>query len=362
MLAQPQLSGKPILVLANKQDLSCAAAPHEVASALQLHLALANQFNILPCVATAPVTPCQGALDLLPGGFFWRLVCCCPLGATGTGHHWGLWYALHPAGQPGPCLRMPWWPTTTTAAAAGASDAQLREGLHWLVDAVHRDFEALAPRVRQEAAEAQAQEVVRRKEREARAKRAREERERLEQEEQQRQEPAQLPQADAGIAAAAVCPGSAAGAHVCSSSGASRPCHPIEAAAVGPCQIPHPLSGCTVAGFTDLAQCTAADDDPAPWGAAHGLPGAAPRPITPQHDEAAAASSACAEGSQASPATAFAAAGAADGLERGALLSSHPGQAAAAATPPAGVADSSRLRTSRSFLQRLPSNKVQPLM
>eukprot|EP00877_Chromochloris_zofingiensis_P004679 jgi/Chrzof1/14211/Cz08g29190.t1 len=114
VLSEPQLQGKPILVLANKQDLPTAAQAHEVATALSLHTARSNQFNILACSAkTADERP---------------------------------------------------------------PDIRIRDGIRWLVSVIDSMFPALNPRVQQEAAEAKQQEEQRKRDREERARQAKEER------------------------------------------------------------------------------------------------------------------------------------------------------------------------------------------
>lgn len=50
-LESPHMVGKPLLVLANKQDLCQAAEPHRVAEALQLHDVRSSTYQILPCTA-----------------------------------------------------------------------------------------------------------------------------------------------------------------------------------------------------------------------------------------------------------------------------------------------------------------------
>lgn len=68
-LADEHLVDKPVLVLANKQDLPTAAAGHEVAEALGLSTLSSNSFNIVPCVAKAASS--QQADPRLHKGFTW---------------------------------------------------------------------------------------------------------------------------------------------------------------------------------------------------------------------------------------------------------------------------------------------------
>lgn len=114
-LGSAYLSNKPILILANKQDIPTAASASDVASALGLSALRNNRYTILPCSARAP----EGSRP----------------------------------------------------------DKRVREGMNWLTNAVGSVYRELEPRVRADAAveaEREREEKAARKERVAAARAARE--------------------------------------------------------------------------------------------------------------------------------------------------------------------------------------------
>jgi ADP-ribosylation factor-like protein 13B len=130
VVAHPSIPGKPVLVLANKQDLPDAAKPAAVAQGLGLAELLRTAFHICGCTA-----------------------------------------------KPAP--------------GQAAADPRIREGIGWLLQAVQQDFEALDARVQKDTALAREEEARRKQEREQRALQAREERARLAAEQQQQQQQAE---------------------------------------------------------------------------------------------------------------------------------------------------------------------------
>lgn len=125
LLTDKNLHSKPILVLANKQDLPTASSAHEVASALGLHECLQNQYNIRPtCAKLQPFEDSN----------------------------------LH---------------------------RNIAESFKWLVDAVDTKYSTLAPRVLADAEAHRQEELQKKREREERARKMKEERLRQEAAEQQ---------------------------------------------------------------------------------------------------------------------------------------------------------------------------------
>lgn len=139
-LRDPHLSGKPIVVFANKQDLPSAKSAAEVAEGLGLTTLQNARHHIVPCTALR-----RGA-DEPP-------------------------------------------------------DTQVDLGMRWMLEQVGQDWDVLNPRVRQESEAARAREEELKKERIKRGEEAR--RERLEQEEKEEREKkaaARKKEADSGEA------------------------------------------------------------------------------------------------------------------------------------------------------------------
>lgn len=123
-LTSDYLKDKPLLIMANKQDLATAVSAPEVAKSLGLADIVHNRYNILPCTAKTP------------------------------------------AGQP--------------------VDTRVGEGMKWLISSIDSIYNKLNPRVQQEAETVRAEEAARKKEREERMRKAREERLRKQKEEEER--------------------------------------------------------------------------------------------------------------------------------------------------------------------------------
>jgi small GTP-binding protein len=74
-MADAHLAGKPLLVLANKQDLPASAPPHAIALALGLTELKDVQYNILGCTALCPAGGGQAPDAALGRGLSWLLGC-----------------------------------------------------------------------------------------------------------------------------------------------------------------------------------------------------------------------------------------------------------------------------------------------
>ncbi|XP_041128253.1 ADP-ribosylation factor-like protein 13B [Polyodon spathula] len=130
VLRHPRVSGKPVLVLANKQDRDGALAEADIIE----YLALEKLVNENKCLCQ--IEPCSAVL--------------------GYGKKF---------------------------------DKSIRKGLSWLLNNVAKDFEALSERVQKDTAEQKAQEDQEKRERAERVRRVREEREQGEQEEAEGEDP-----------------------------------------------------------------------------------------------------------------------------------------------------------------------------
>lgn len=128
VLRHPRISGKPVLVLANKQDRDGALAEADIIE----YLALEKLVNENKCLCQ--IEPCSAVL-----GYRKKF------------------------------------------------DKSIRKGLSWLLNNVAKDFEALSERVQKDTAEQKAQEDQEKRERAERVRRVREEREQGEQEEAERE-------------------------------------------------------------------------------------------------------------------------------------------------------------------------------
>lgn len=128
VLRHPRISGKPVLVLANKQDRDGALAEADIIE----NLALEKLVNENKCLCQ--IEPCSAVL-----GYRKKF------------------------------------------------DKSIRKGLSWLLNNVAKDFEALSERVQKDTAEQKAQEEQEKRERAERVRRVREEREQGEQEEAERE-------------------------------------------------------------------------------------------------------------------------------------------------------------------------------
>ncbi|XP_033867995.3 ADP-ribosylation factor-like protein 13B isoform X2 [Acipenser ruthenus] len=128
VLRHPRISGKPVLVLANKQDRDGALAEADIIE----NLALEKLVNENKCLCQ--IEPCSAVL-----GYRKKF------------------------------------------------DKSIRKGLSWLLNNVAKDFEALSERVQKDTAEQKAQEDQEKRERAERVRRVREEREQGEQEEAERE-------------------------------------------------------------------------------------------------------------------------------------------------------------------------------
>ncbi|KAM3857051.1 ADP-ribosylation factor-like protein 13B [Diretmus argenteus] len=128
VLQHPRIAGKPILVLANKQDREGALAEADIIETLSLEK-LVNENKCL-----CQIEPCSAVL-----GYGKKV------------------------------------------------DKSIRNGLNWLLNIIAKDYEAITERVQKDTAEQRAREEQDRKERVERVRRVREERERLEKEEAERE-------------------------------------------------------------------------------------------------------------------------------------------------------------------------------
>ncbi|XP_015260724.1 PREDICTED: ADP-ribosylation factor-like protein 13B isoform X1 [Cyprinodon variegatus] len=138
VLQHPRIAGKPVLVLANKQDLEGALAEADIIENLSLEK-LVNENKCL-----CQIEPCSAIL--------------------GCGKK---------------------------------VDKSIKKGLSWLLSNIAKDYEAIAERVQKDTAEQRALEEQDKKERAERVRRIREERERLEREEAEREgRPVQEEEAD----------------------------------------------------------------------------------------------------------------------------------------------------------------------
>ncbi|XP_014843123.1 PREDICTED: ADP-ribosylation factor-like protein 13B isoform X5 [Poecilia mexicana] len=140
VLQHPRIAGKPVLVLANKQDLEGALPEADIIENLSLEK-LVNENKCL-----CQIEPCSAIL--------------------GCGKK---------------------------------VDKSIKKGLTWLLSNIAKDYEAIAERVQKDTAEQRALEEQDKKERAERVRRIREERERLEREEAEREgRPVQEDEADDG--------------------------------------------------------------------------------------------------------------------------------------------------------------------
>ncbi|KAK5623394.1 ADP-ribosylation factor-like protein 13B [Crenichthys baileyi] len=138
VLQHPRIAGKPVLVLANKQDLEGALAEADIIENLSLEK-LVNENKCL-----CQIEPCSAIL--------------------GCGKK---------------------------------VDKSIKKGLNWLLSNIAKDYEAIAERVQKDTAEQRALEEQDKKERAERVRRIREEREQLEREEAEREgRPVQGEEAD----------------------------------------------------------------------------------------------------------------------------------------------------------------------
>ncbi|KAM4711397.1 ADP-ribosylation factor-like protein 13B isoform 2-T2 [Anableps anableps] len=128
VLQHPRIAGKPVLVLANKQDLEGALAEADIIENLSLEK-LVNENKCL-----CQIEPCSAII--------------------GCGKK---------------------------------VDKSIKKGLNWLLSNIAKDYEAIAERVQKDTAEQRALEEQDKKERAERVRRIREERERLEREEAERE-------------------------------------------------------------------------------------------------------------------------------------------------------------------------------
>ncbi|XP_056157294.1 ADP-ribosylation factor-like protein 13B isoform X2 [Lampris incognitus] len=128
VLQHPRIAGKPVLVLANKQDREGALAEADIIESLSLEK-LVNENKCL-----CQIEPCSAVL-----GYGKKI------------------------------------------------DKSIKNGLSWLLNIIAKDYEAIAERVQKDTAEQRAQEEKDRKERAERVRQIREERDRLEKEEAERE-------------------------------------------------------------------------------------------------------------------------------------------------------------------------------
>uniref|UniRef100_UPI003AAEF68D ADP-ribosylation factor-like protein 13B isoform X4 n=1 Tax=Centroberyx gerrardi TaxID=166262 RepID=UPI003AAEF68D len=128
VLQHPRIAGKPVLVLANKQDQEGALAEADIIENLSLEK-LVNENKCL-----CQIEPCSAVL-----GYGKKI------------------------------------------------DKSIKNGLNWLLSNIAKDYEAITERVQKDTAEQRAQEDQDKKERAERVRRIREERERLEREEAERE-------------------------------------------------------------------------------------------------------------------------------------------------------------------------------
>lgn len=128
VLRHPRIAGKPVLVLANKQDRDGALAEADIIENLSLEK-LVNENKCL-----CQIEPCSAVL-----------------------------------------------------AYGKKGDKSIKNGLNWLLNNIANDYEAISERVHQDTAEQRAQEEQEKKERQERVRRIREERDRQEKEEPERE-------------------------------------------------------------------------------------------------------------------------------------------------------------------------------
>ncbi|XP_052402452.1 ADP-ribosylation factor-like protein 13B isoform X3 [Carassius gibelio] len=128
VLRHPRIAGKPVLVLANKQDQDGALAEADIIETLSLEK-LVNENKCL-----CQIEPCSAVL-----GYGKKV------------------------------------------------DKSIRNGLNWLLNNIAKDYEAISERVQRDTAEQKAQEEKDKKERAERVRRIREERDRQEREEAERE-------------------------------------------------------------------------------------------------------------------------------------------------------------------------------
>ncbi|XP_066515684.1 ADP-ribosylation factor-like protein 13B isoform X2 [Hoplias malabaricus] len=128
VLRHPRIAGKPVLVLANKQDQEGALAEADIIESLSLEK-LVNENKCL-----CQIEPCSAVL-----GYGKKV------------------------------------------------DKSIKNGLNWLLNNIAKDYEAITERVQKDTAEQRAQEEQDKKERAERVKRIREERDRQEREEAERE-------------------------------------------------------------------------------------------------------------------------------------------------------------------------------
>ncbi|XP_010885085.3 ADP-ribosylation factor-like protein 13B isoform X2 [Esox lucius] len=128
VLQHPRIAGKPVLVLANKQDRDGALAEADIIENLSLEK-LVNENKCL-----CQIEPCSAVL--------------------GYGKK---------------------------------TDKSIRNGLNWLLNNIAKDYEAISERVQKDTAEQKAQEEQEKKERQERVRKIREERDRQEKEEAERE-------------------------------------------------------------------------------------------------------------------------------------------------------------------------------
>ncbi|XP_045570177.1 ADP-ribosylation factor-like protein 13B isoform X2 [Salmo salar] len=128
VLRHPRIAGKPVLVLANKQDRDGALAEADIIENLSLEK-LVNENKCL-----CQIEPCSAVL-----------------------------------------------------AYGKKGDKSIKNGLNWLLNNIAKDYEAISERVHKDTAEQRAQEEQEKKERQERVRRIREERDRQEKEEPERE-------------------------------------------------------------------------------------------------------------------------------------------------------------------------------
>ncbi|XP_028837401.1 ADP-ribosylation factor-like protein 13B isoform X3 [Denticeps clupeoides] len=128
VLRHPRIAGKPVLVLANKQDQDGALAEADIIESLSLEK-LVNENKCL-----CQIEPCSAVI-----GYGKKV------------------------------------------------DKSIKNGLNWLLNSIAKDYEAITERVQKDTAEQRAQEEQDKKERAERVRRIREERDRLEREEAERE-------------------------------------------------------------------------------------------------------------------------------------------------------------------------------
>ncbi|XP_072556355.1 ADP-ribosylation factor-like protein 13B isoform X2 [Paramormyrops kingsleyae] len=128
VLRHPRIAGKPVLVLANKQDRDGALAEADIIE----HLSLEKLVNENKCLCQ--IEPCSAVI-----GYGKKM------------------------------------------------DKSIKNGLNWLLNNIARDYEGISERVEKDTAEQKAQEELEKRERGERVRRAREERDKQEREEAERE-------------------------------------------------------------------------------------------------------------------------------------------------------------------------------